>query len=99
MGFSDLVSKALNLISFVDLNNPVIVFKCNQMYVNLRISLFTDEKPAQAKVESERDAFLKLMRDVEPFEKEKINKSTPASVDEQFSPDILDYADTLTTWV
>ena len=98
--FQDLINKALNLLVFVDLNNPVIVFKCDQKFVNDRLGLFIDDEDdgsSKSRINPERDSFLKMMRDVEPYHKKPTTKNDPPQV--TYSQDIIDYTDTLTAWI
>lgn len=103
--FQDLISKALNLLVFVDLNNPVILFKCDQKFVNDRIRMFMDEQQLPAtpskSTNSERDGFLRMMRNAEPFDKSSVKSGGVKSSEsgDLYSQDIIDYTDTLTAWV
>ncbi len=44
---------ALSFITFVDLNNPIVIFKCNKAYIKERIQFFADEDSLGV-VESEK---------------------------------------------
>lgn len=103
----DLISKALNLLVFVDLNNPIIIFKCDQQYINDRISIFNgdnDNVRNKSSENSERDAFMKMMTDVDPFtdkdfERVEAEKRAALLNHNKFPTEIIDYTDTLNTWV
>lgn len=54
---SELFVTALNFITFVDLNNPIAVFKCNRKYIRDRIIFFAEGKVDEV---PEKKKFLSL---------------------------------------
>jgi hypothetical protein len=102
------------LKTYVELNNPVILFKCDQKYIYERLFLYMgeeDEERRRQQAEKKRkqdpvkEDFLNLMRQTEPFfpadfkileEKEKAKLELEKKI---FSREIIEYADTLTTWL
>ena len=106
----DLFSKALSLLTFVDLKNPIIVFKCDKSYIKERLYLFGSEQPVkpikkETKILTSKDEFLQLIQEPEPsllYSKELKQPTTtePQQVNNnEDSLEIKEYADTLTTWV
>ena len=97
---SELISKAINILAFVDLDNPVVIFKCDQKYVWEKVTLFNESTARDKKVSREKDDFLRFFKQVEPFDKSDSKQSNESINQDRFmTPDIRDYTDTLTTWV
>ncbi|CAF0713119.1 unnamed protein product [Brachionus calyciflorus] len=90
---SDLLAKALGFLTYVDLNNPVIIFKCDPEYVKERLFLtdIKSEKIENSKLQPHQIDFLNFYRG------EQVNNLNENV--EVFSPEILEYTDTLTSWL
>lgn len=61
------IKKYFEFKTFVDLKNPIIVFKCDKEYIKQRLYLFSDlneSKPA-VKQEDPKQAFIKMMQEPE----------------------------------
>lgn len=98
---SELISKAINILAFVDLDNPVVIFKCDQKYVWEKVTLFNESTVRDKNIPRERDDFLRFFKQVEPFDSKSDSKQNNESINQDrfLTPDIRDYTDTLTTWV
>jgi hypothetical protein len=117
----DFVTKALSFLTYVELNNPVVLFKCDQKYLFDRLFLYSsieeEEKHTREVAEQERrrklnpakEEFLKMMQQKDPLfpneikqheeeQKAKLDKEKELH-DRIYSKEVIEYADTLTTWV
>ena len=93
----------------MDLNNPIIIFKCDQRLITERNFLYGDtllKKNKNQPANVVRDNFFKMMQDIEPLHpKENKTKKGKHNEDEnedetlEKSSELKDYADALTTWV
>lgn len=97
---SELISKAINILAFVDLDNPVVIFKCDQKYVWEKVTLFNESTVRDKNITREKDDFLRFFKQVEPFDNSDSKQNHESINQDRFlTPDIRDYTDTLTTWV
>lgn len=90
------------------MNNPIIVFKCDQKYIHERLFLFIEKdynQPEKSKPYDHKEEFLKFYKDIEPFyqkdiDKKEAEKKAKLAKEQIIYPDeINEYTDTLTTWV
>ena len=68
---SDLFVKALSFITFVDLNNPVVIFKCSKSYIKERITFYLEGKQEPEIVKKTQTLKEQLFEDVKISENPK----------------------------
>ena len=96
--------------TFVDLTQPVVIFKCDQAYIQQRLFLLADKfekKEKGSMVDPVKQEFMNIIQDAEfmnPKLKKKTSTEPPEVVSDaltnsKFTDEINEYTDTLSTWV
>lgn len=95
--------------TYIELNNPVVIFKCDQAYIQERLMIYgglidkIEKKRSEAKREpSEREQFMKLMHtDLVEESSATTSKKKPTEKreEETIDDEIVEYTNTLTVWV
>ena len=102
------------LKTFVDLNNPVLIFRCDKEFIKERLFFANDTKPFKSELNNERkkqinsysdvkEDFIKMMNEPDPNlllfpRKPKILEEKIIDNLENIE-EVNEYTDTLTTWV
>ena len=101
------INAIVNLLkTYIELNNPVLIFKCDQAYIQERLIIYgglekVEKKKTAAKREpTEREQFVKLMHtelveDLSTTKKPEKQEESEEAMDDE----IIDYTNTLTIWV
>lgn len=93
----DLFAKALSFLTYVETNNPVIIFKCDQKHIREKF-FFGVVNPVK-KPEAKKD-FFNINSDYVPifdYEKKMLEKVQEPEIEPR--DEIDEYTDTLTTWL
>lgn len=89
----------------MDLNNPIIILKCDQKYIYERMFFSDSHRDKSDEAKQVKDSFLKMMKEDVTWDRkaQKLEAEKKAQEDELnraiYSDEIMEYTDTLTTWV